>query len=290
MKAVTYYLALPFLYGISILPFWLLYRVSDFFFVVLYHLLGYRRKVVRSNLRNSFPEKSEQELSRIERRFYRYLCDLTLETLKSLTISPNTLKKRLKFVDTTVFERYYHEERSIIIAMGHWGNWELGGARFAVEPLHQLFVIYRPLHNPYFEKLIRHMRMRLGNGLYPMKEVLRGMITNRRQVTATAFIADQTPSRHGAHWMEFLNQDTPVFMGTGKIANKMNYPVVYAGVRKVGRGRYQIELEDLIPEPKNLTAEEIVETFTRRLEKDIRELPETWLWSHRRWKHKRRQE
>ena len=287
MKALIYYLVLPILYFISILPFWLLYRVSDFAFVVLYHLIGYRRKVVMTNLRNSFPEKSQKELNTIERKFYRYFCDLIVETLKTLTISPNTLRKRLVFKDLTVFKKYYEEERSIIIAMGHWGNWELGGSRFAIEPLHKLYVIYHPLHNEYFHRLVVHMRTRLGNGLYPMKDTLRGMIGNRKNITATAFIADQTPSRRGAHWMEFLNQDTPVFMGTGKIANKMNYPIVYARVERVRRGYYEIELEDLVPNPSELEATEIVEIFTRRLEEDIKAIPEIWLWTHRRWKHKR---
>ena len=173
--------------------------------------------------------------------------------------------------------------------MGHWGNWELGGARFAIEPLHKLYVIYHPLTNKYFDGLMQKMRSRLGNGLYPMAFTIRGMIGNKANVTATAFIADQTPQPRDAFWMNFLNQDTPVFTGTGKIANKMNYPVVYAGVKRTRRGYYEINLEDLVPNPAEMEPFDIVETFTRRLERDILEIPEIWLWSHRRWKHKRPQ-
>jgi len=240
-----------------------------------------------TNLRNAFPEKSEEERQKIARDFYQYFCDLILETLKTLTITPKKLQERLTFADKSCFEYYYEKGQSIIIVMGHWGNWELGGARFALEPLHQLYVIYHPLRNVYFDKLIYKMRTRLGNGLYAMKDTLRGMIRDKGKITATAFIADQTPSPQGAYWMEFLNQDTPVFPGTGKIAKKMNYPVVYVGVRRLKRGYYTIEVEDLISEPTHYQPEEIVSIFTERLEQDIRSIPEIWLWTHRRWKHKR---
>jgi len=287
LSAIGYYITLPLIYAISLMPFWMLYGLSDFIFVLIYHVFGYRRKVVMANLKNAFPEKSIAELKSIEHKFYRYFCDLILETVKSLTISESTLKKRLSFASMELFEKYYSQKQSIVIVMGHFGNWELGGARFAIEPLHQLFVIYHPLKNKHFNGLIYKMRTRLGNGLYAMKDTLRGMIRDREKVTATAFIADQTPSPKGAHWMEFMNQDTPVFIGTGKIAKKMNYPVVYVSIKRRDRGYYEISLEDLVADPSMVSAEEIVERFTQRLEKDIHEMPEYWLWTHKRWKHKR---
>lgn len=239
------------------------------------------------NLRNSFPGKSEYELKMIEQKFYKYFCDLILETLKSLTISPKSLRKRLSFTNLEVFQKYYDQHQSIIIVMGHLGNWELGGARMAIEPVHKLYVIYHPLHNKYFDRLVYYMRTRLGNGLYAMKDALRGMIRDKEAITATAFIADQTPSLQGAHWMTFLNQDTPVFMGTGRIAHKMKYPVVYVVIKRPTRGYYEITLEELVPHPEAMEPAKIVELFTQRLEYDIRETPEIWLWTHRRWKHKR---
>ena len=240
-----------------------------------------------ANLKNSFPEKTEDELRSIEKKFYHYFFDLILETVKTLTISPKTLQKRLTFTDTEVFEKYQKKNQSIIIVMGHYGNWELGGARFALEPYHKLIVVYHPLKNKKFDKLIYHMRTRLGNGLYAMNNTLRGMLADRNNLTATAFIADQTPSPKGAFWMDFLNQDTPFFVGTGKIANKLNYPVVYVTVQRTKRGYYNITIEDLCESPKDVTPEEIVQAFSKRLEQDIVKSPETWLWSHRRWKHKR---
>lgn len=287
MNAVLYYISLPFLYGISILPFWILYRISDFIFVIIYYGIGYRKKVITTNLKNAFPEKSEKEILKIRRKFYRYFCDLIVEVLKTLTISPKILRKRIQFEDKILFEKYFKNGQSVVVVMGHFGNWELAGARFALEPIHQLFVIYHPLHNPHFEKLIVHARTRLGNGLYAMKNALRGMLTDRKKVTATAFIADQTPNPKTAYWMEFLNQDTPVFPGTEKIAKKLKYPVIYITVRRPKRGYYSIHPELLFDKPETASENEISEAHTRRLEKDIREQPEIWLWSHRRWKHRR---
>jgi len=239
------------------------------------------------NLKNSFPDKSDEDLKKIQRQFYRYFCDLTFETIKSLTISPSSLRKHISIKNFEVFDKYYAQNQSVVIVMGHWGNWELGGARFAIEPAHQLFVIYHPLNNKYFNQLVYKMRTRLGNGLYSMKESLRGIISDRKKTTATAFIADQTPTPNGAHWMEFLNQDTPVFTGTGKISKKMKYPVIYIGIKCIARGKYEMFAEELVPNPEELEDTEIVERFTRRLEEDIKELPQYWLWTHRRWKHKR---
>ena len=287
MKAVIYYSTLPFIYLISLLPFWLLYGLSDFLFVIIYYVIGYRKDVVSANLKNSFPEKSADELKKIQFDFYRYFCDLILESLKTLTISRSSLQKRVSFHGTEIFKEYFEQQQSTIIAMGHWGNWELGWARFALEPYQQLYVIYCPLHNEYFDKLVYKMRTRLGNGLYPMKDAVRGIISNRNKITTTAFIADQTPARERAHWMPFLNQDTPVFTGTGKVAVKMNYPVVYLGIKRIRRGYYQMTAETLITEPSEVGEIGIIERVTRRLEQDIQEMPETWLWSHKRWKHQR---
>lgn len=287
MKALIYYISIPFIYLISLLPFWFLYRVSDFLFLLIYKVFGYRKKVVYQNLKNSFPEKSEAEIQKIQHDFYTYFFDLIVETVKTLTITPKTLEKRLAFKDTSIFKKYFDQNQSIIIVMGHYGNWELGGARFAIEPFHKLYVVYHPLQNKHFDQLIYHMRTRLGNGLYAMKNTLRGMVADRKDTTATAFIADQTPSPHGAYWMDFLNQDTPVFTGTGKIANKFNYPVIYASVKREKRGYYDIKIEELIEKPAEKDPEEIMSIFTKRLEEDIRQQPEIWLWSHKRWKHKR---
>jgi Kdo2-lipid IVA lauroyltransferase/acyltransferase len=288
MNAIGYYIALPFLYGIALLPFPLLYLLSDLVYFLLFHVIGYRKGVVMTNLRKSFPEKSDAELRSIMKRFYGWFCDLTLETLKTLTISPETVEQRVGFPGASVLKPYAEKKQSVIIVMGHYGNWELAGARFAVEPgLHRLIVIYHPLQNPYFEKLIVHMRTRLGNRLYAMAETFKGMVRDRAQLTATAFIADQTPAPEGAYWTTFMNQDTPVFTGTGKIATKLGYPVIYISLQQPRRGHYEMHAEVLVPDPRSMTEDAINELHTRRLERDIRRKPDLWLWTHRRWKHRR---
>lgn len=284
-----YYLALPFIYLISLLPFPLFYLVSDFFFLMLYYVLGYRKKVVYQNLKNSFPEKPHQELKKIEKQFYRYLCDLFLETFKTLTISKEEAVKRCFFAKETVdlFARLNGQKQSCIIVMGHYGNWEWAGNTFSLVCPQQLYVIYHPLTSKNFNKLMHNMRTRFGTKLYAMKDTMREMIKNRNEINATAFIADQTPPPESAYWTTFLNQDTPVFFGTEKIAQKLNYPVVYVTVNRKKRGYYEVNAEMLVTDPKNTKEGEISELHTKKLEKDIRQQPEIWLWSHRRWKHKR---
>ena len=171
--------------------------------------------------------------------------------------------------------------------MGHLGNWEWAGNTFSSVCKQQLYVIYHPLSNKQFNALIYNMRSRFGTKLIAMRETFREMAANREIVSATAFIADQTPSREGAYWTTFLNQDTPVFTGTERIARKLNYPIVYAAIKRLKRGYYEMHAEVLCETPKDTLDGEISELHTKRLEKDIIAQPEVWLWSHRRWKHKR---
>lgn len=290
MKAITYYLCLPFLYALSLLPFKVLYVLSDLLYLLIYKLFSYRKEVVTKNLENAFPEKTADEIDEIRRGFYRYLCDLSLETIKTLTISPTALKKRFICDDMSAFENYYKENQSVIIVMGHLGSWELCGAFFSQLPLHQLYVIYHPLTNPYFDQLFYRMRTRSGTRLYAMKNTYRGMVKNRKELTATAFLADQTPAPDNAYWINFLNQDTPVFKGTEVIARKLDYPVIYLSVIREKRGLYRLKSELLAPHPKKLAEHQLTELHTRRLEQDIIKHPETWLWSHKRWKHRRPQQ
>jgi Kdo2-lipid IVA lauroyltransferase/acyltransferase len=289
MKALIYYLTFPLIWVISLLPFRLLYILSDFVYWMAYKVLKYRKEVVLTNLKNSFPEKTDQEIALICKKFYQFFGDLVVETIKTLTISPKTLKKHVKMDDISIFQKYNEQKQSVIIVMGHFGNWELAGARFSQEPVHQLYVIYHPLRNKYFDNMIYYMRTRLGNRLYAMNDTLKGMLANKENVTATAFIADQAPGPGSGHWMTFLNQETAVLYGTEKIVKKLNYPIIYIAIKRVKRGLYHIESELLFDKPAETKEYEITETQTRRLEQDILAQPELWLWTHKRWKHKRPQ-
>jgi KDO2-lipid IV(A) lauroyltransferase len=289
LQALLYYLTLPFIYLLSLLPFRILYFLSDGVYALLFHVTGYRKKVVLKNLRNSFPEKNEEEINVICKKFYHYFCDLTLETFKTLTIGKEKMLKRCSLEPGAkiLFDQLAAANQSVIIVMGHKGNWEWAGNTFSLCCKHQLYVIYHPLSNKYFNSLVYKMRTRFGTKLIAMKDTFREMTKNRSELNATAFIADQSPSPDKAYWMQFLNQDTPVFMGTEKIAQKMKYPIVYVSVKKIKRGYYTLAAKLLKEPPYILNEGEITTAHTEKLEKDILEQPETWLWTHRRWKHTR---
>lgn len=288
MNGVIYYISLPFIYLLSWSPAWLLYGISDVLFFVLYRLVGYRKKVVHNNLKNSFPEKSEQELLKIQKEFYQYLCDLILETLKTITMSQKYVHQHVKFMNKELIEGLYDRGKSIFIVMGHYGNWELAGPCFSLNLRHQLNVVYKPLSNPYFERLFAKTRTKFNTQIIPMKNTLRAVASNKKTLSATALIADQTPSDwKTGFWLNFLNQETLVFTGPEKMAKMFDYPVVYIKVDRVKRGHYEIKPTLLFDGPKETHEEQITRVFNKTLEEDIKRQPETWLWSHRRWKHKK---
>ena len=265
MAAIIYYIALPFIYLLSLLPFPFLYLVSDGLYGILYYVIGYRKEVVLQNLRNSFPTKSDADIKKISKDFYHYLCDLTLETFKTLTISKENMLKHCSIQPETLklFNKLAEENKSFILVMGHWGNWEWAGNIFSLLCKHQLYVIYHPLSNKYFDGLIYRMRTRFGTKLIAMKDTYREMAGKRNELSATAFIADQTPSPEGAFWTTFLNQDTPVFKGTEKIAQRMDYPVVYGRVKRIKRGYYEISAETLFENPAKTEPDMISKSHTK---------------------------
>lgn len=267
-----------------------MYIVSDGFYFLVYYIIGYRKAVVLENMRKSFPGKSEAELKSLSKKFYRYFCDVFLETFKTLTISKSTMLKHCSLdADSEQFlQKLAEEKQSIILVMGHKGNWEWGGNAFSLSCQHQLYVIYHPLANKYFNGLMYRMRTRFGTKLIAMNDTFREMVKHKHELTATAFIADQTPQPDHAYWTNFLYQDTPVFLGTERIATKLKRPVLYLTVRREKRGYYKIMVDqEGLMLPENYSEGKLTEAHTRKLENDIYDQPETWLWSHRRWKHKR---
>lgn len=288
MKALAYYLLYPLIYIIASSPFWLLYRISDVLYVLIYNVFGYRRTVVLDNLKNSFPERSEKEINKISREYYKYLCDLMMETLKTITWNEKKARSRVKMNNVEMLDSLYEQKKSILIVMGHLGNWEWAGPCFSLYCKHQLFVVYQPLSNPYAEKLLTGSRTKFNTEIVPRKNTLRSMVANKKTISATALIADQAPSPvKTAVWMNFLNQDTAVFNGPEKISKMLDYPVVYMDVERVKRGHYEVTPILLFEQPKETAESDITIAFNKILEEGIRKRPETWLWSHRRWKHKR---
>lgn len=253
----------------------------------MFHVAGYRKKVVKENLRNAFPDKTEQEISSITKKYYQYLCDLIFETIKTVTWSEKDVRKRVKMHNITLMDQLYEQEKSIVIVMGHLGNWEWAGPGFSLNYKHQLYVVYQPLSNKYFERIFSGSRTKFNTKIVPRKDTLRSMISNKKTISATALIADQAPTPvKTAVWMDFLNQNTPVFNGPEKIAKMLDYAVVYMDVQRVKRGYYEVVPTLLFDKPKESAENEITMAFNKMLEEGIRKRPETWLWSHRRWKHK----
>ncbi len=279
----------PLVYLLSILPFWMLYGFSNFVCFLMYRVFGYRKEIVLTNLRNSFPEKSEAEIQKICKGYFQFMCDLFLESFKTLTISVETMQKRMVLSPQAkeIFDHYNDKGESVMMVLGHYGNWEWGGNCFSLNCKQQLYVIYHPLGNQFFDDLMFKMRSRFGTKLITMKNTFKEMLGGEMGLNVAAFIADQTPSNDNAYWTTFLNQETPIFWGTEILSRKLKRPIVFVNIDRIKRGYYQINAEVLVANPGETKEGEISELHTRRLEQDIIRKPELWLWSHRRWKRKR---
>jgi Kdo2-lipid IVA lauroyltransferase/acyltransferase len=288
-QALVYYSSLPFIYFFSYLPWPILFIFSDITFFLVYFIIRYRRKVVWLNLKNSFPEKPILEIKRIEFHFYRFFTDMIFEILKLITMSPEQKADRCRLTPEAVMllKDLYNKGRSSVLVMGHYGNWEYCPCGLPLQTNIQSYVIYHPLTNPYFDKLFSKMRTKTSCKLYTMTGVLKGMITNRNEINITAFLGDQAPSTEGAYWMTFLNQDTRIFNGTEKIASKLKMAVVYGRMERIKRGKYIYHIHLICEDASQLQPHVVTEKHTRMLEEDIRNAPEYWLWTHRRWKYKR---
>ena len=284
------YLGYGMLWGVSFLPLPVMYLVTDVLFVILFYGVHYRRKVVDMNLRNSFPEKSEEERKGIARKYYRHLCDTFAEFYKLWHISEDEIKRRCVMVNMDVPHRYFEQGRSVIAFSGHYGNWEMMYSYKLWEKDVELIPIYKPIHNKVFDRMTCKIRSRFGATPLAKADTLRVMLRNQQEgkITMTGFIGDQTPNKRSLHfWTRFLNQDTVVLEGTERIARKLNQPVVFVNMRKVKRGYYHAEVYDLCSDPQSLEPGELTRMHIQMLERFIREEPAYWLWSHRRWKHKR---
>lgn len=284
-----YVLNLIIYYGVilplSYLPLRVLYIFSDGLYLLMYYIAGYRKKVVTENIYKSFPEKSEAEKRAIIREFYRHFCDILVESLKCFTISRKEASERMKAEDMTEINKTFADGKSAILAGGHLNNWELFAIAADMYIPHQAIAIYSPLKNRFFDKKMRLTRGKYGLKLIPMKQIGIYLNHHREQLTATIFAMDQSPSNpHKSYWMEFLNQDTSVFLGAERYAVKFNMPVYYGRIYKIKRGYYSFNLIRICDDPSKTSPGEITAAITKKLEEDIRIQPAYWLWSHRRWK------
>ncbi len=279
-----YFLILP----LSWLPYRILYIVSDILYVLLYRIFKYRKKVVLENLSNSFPEKTYEQKMLICSTFYKHLCDIMVETIKGFSVSKIALKKRssLHYPDGMI--KNLQTGKSVIVAAGHYNNWEFAALAIPLYLNFPVVGLYKPLTNKFLNHKITHSRSKTGINMISIKDIDQYFLKHKHTPTIYLFLTDQSPSNpNNAYWLPFLNQQTPVLKGVEKYSVLYDYPVYYGEIQKSSRGKYDLYIDLITETPQNMQTTEITRLHTQRLENTIVKNPSYWLWSHKRWKHKK---
>jgi KDO2-lipid IV(A) lauroyltransferase len=273
---------------IRILPFRLLYLVSDFAYLVIYYLVGYRRKVVVSNLQSSFPGKTSAEIKALTKKYYHHLCDISVESLKGFSMNPKEIICRHHILNPELADHYFDKGISTIAVPGHYNNWEWGSLSPGLQMKYPIVGFYKPMSNKLLDAYAKHHRAKFNTRLASIRET--GITFEELASTPTAYImaSDQSPTNlKDCYWFDFLNHDTPWLHGPEKYARRYNLPVVYVDIQKVKRGFYELKMVLLTENPSALPDGEITRLYSQHLEKSILQEPAYWLWSHKRWKHSR---
>ena len=288
---ILYYIVYGLWYMLSLLPLRVHYVLSDVIFLLLYHMLGYRKKVVRTNLRTSFPEKSQEEFKQIERDFYHFFCDYMVESVKMMTISEQEMRRRMVFKNMEAVDNILAEGQSIALYLGHYCNWEWVTSLPLWLPANiQPGQIYHPIENRLTDQLFLRARQHFNSLCIPMHDTLRRLLEFSKSncPMVIGYISDQKPHWVNIHhWVDFLNHDTPVLTGTERIVRKLNHAVFYIDMQRKHRGYYEAELKLITRHPQQMHEFEITDIYYQMLEKTIRRAPAYWLWSHDRWKRTR---
>jgi len=288
MQLIAYILIYPILWLISILPFRLLYGLSDVLYIFLFKIFGYRKSTVKENLRLVFPDKSEKEIATITSQFYHHLCDMILEAIKSMTISEKELKKRYKFTNIELINNLEEKQRSIILMCGHYGSWEW---IFIMQKYinYKGYAIYKRLANKYFDKLVKRIRAKFDTHLITTKETFNILseCKKRGELTINGFASDQSPKATKAfHWNDFMGIKVPMYTGAETLAKKLDMAVVFFGVKRIKRGYYETTFKTITENPNDYKDYEITDMFFKLVEEQILEAPQYYLWTHKRWKHR----
>ena len=289
MQFIIYILVYPIIWVISKFPFWLLYGVSDFLYLLVYRIFGYRKKVVEANLKLVFPEKQPSEIKAITNKFYHHLCDMIVESIKSLSISEKELKKRFTFTNIELIKALENNRRSIALMVGHYGSWEW---IFILQSYisHKGYAIYKPLANKYFDRLVKKIRAKHNSHLISTKEAFKVIneANQEGQLTINGFAADQSPKLNKPRYRsEFMGINVPMFTGAETMAKQLNLVVLFLDVQKIKRGYYQTTFSYIAKDAKAFKDFEITDKYYRILEDQIRKAPEYYLWTHKRWKHRK---
>lgn len=281
------FLGIFLLNALSLLPLFLLYRLADAFYLLIFYVVKYRRKVVRENLYNAFPDKSALELKAVEKEYYKFLSSLFIEIIKMKSISKKELSKRVKFKNADLVEAYLQNNESVLFCSSHSGNYEWVCMAIGLNFSGQHYPIYKPLSSESFDHWFLNMRSKFGNNMVAMRQTLRAIQASKNSASMFTFGSDQAPSKdESIYWTNFLHQETSVQLGIEKIAKKTNRPVFYLKINYLKRGYYEVDCVPICLHPNQTQEFEITEMHTRFLEEMIEEKPAYWLWSHRRWKYK----
>lgn len=287
MKKRLSFLLYALVYLFSLLPWWLMYRIADLLYIILNYIMHYRQRVIDENLKNAFPAKTDQERQMIRNKYYRYLADLLVETVKLFSISKSEIEKRVHVPNPELIQHLFASGHSVIGVLGHYGNWEMNALRFSQLFNEPRMIVYKPLSNSAADGFVKKMRSRFGAALITMKQTARTLINLKNTRTVTVMVSDQTPAKSEIqYYTPFLNQATPVFLGVEKIAKATRSAVVFCDIRRLGRGLYRCTFIPLFNDTEKTSMYEITNAHVKYLEKVINETPEYWLWSHRRWKYK----
>lgn len=285
-KKFTFFASMPFIYLISYLPEKLFYGFADFVAFLLRDVFSYRKNIVLTNLRASFPAMSIAEVNRTMHAFYVNLADTLLESLRMRAISPVEIGQRFQIEGLELLKKYLAEGRTVVAVTGHYANWEWGGlAISAALKENPVLLVYQPMSNQYHEKYFNSIRSRFGSTMVSVKNVLRELVANKHLAMLMVMVADQSPTHSEKNQpVQFLNQPTLFFNGPEKIVRKMNAVLMFAEIRRVSRGYYHVKLVPLVKDPAGIDENEITLAHVRKLEQMIQNKPADWLWSHRRWK------
>lgn len=288
MQFIAYIIIYPFLWLISILPFRLLYVISDILFALVYYVIGYRKKTVKFNLKLVFPDKSEKEINELIKKFYHHLCDMILESVKSLTVSEKEMIKRFKLIGLEEVHKLEAGNKNIILMCAHYANfeWIFIAQKFIK---HKGYGVYKRLTNKYFDRLIKRKRAKYNTQLITTKETISVLMKSKKkgELSISGFVSDQSPKPGKAfHWNEFMGIKVPIHTGAEMLAKKLDTAVVFFSVKKVKRGYYETTFKTLTENAKEHPDYEITDMFMSLVEQQILEAPEYYLWTHKRWKHR----
>jgi Kdo2-lipid IVA lauroyltransferase/acyltransferase len=288
MQRLSYYFFLFFVFVFGVLPFSILYILSFKVYVLLYYIIKYRRKVVYANLTKAFPEKSEKEIEILAKKFYKHLADIFIESIKGFSMSHKEIVRRHRIVNMEILDGHIKNGQTVILIGGHYGNWEWGSMSGGLQSPIPLIIFYKPISNKYIDDFMIRSRSRCGTMLSSIAKTYQAFKNQESTPSFFLLIADQSPSRiDRAYWVNFLGIETAFLHGPEQYARKFNYPVFFVDIKRVKRSFYELELVPITEHPEDLPEGEITARAAKLLETRIITAPEFWLWSHRRWKHKK---